>query len=326
MHNHGLPVKNLSDDDIANIIYRSAKAARDQRRTASGDGDGVRFAALRRYGDPNTADQKNQLRDGKVPCADGFMEWAGLKGKNLYADYEFLYSRHHKYFNSPEEVKAAVELVLAKPEQVKDKDHNISFVGFDEVTGDIYRIEINPNITGRANHVRSVFKITAQNYNDIKLEQPRVLQPSSTALHEDGRKTMTISSFMSNNISQNPENAKLGSQQTDAALANTSREYRNASEFYRNIIAKVLNYKLPGEKNPENASSTDKNGPSAAPDGAMEGKRTGRTGRTGRTSLTKTARSLLSLAISENRPALHTIKQPAAKSNAEFHSKKTSPC
>ena len=108
----------------------------------------------------------------------------------------FLYSRHHKYFNSPEEVKAAVELVLAKPEQVKDKDHNISFVGFDEVTGDIYRIEINPNITGRANHVRSVFKITAQNYNDIKLEPQRVLQPSKTALQDGRAATMTITNFM----------------------------------------------------------------------------------------------------------------------------------
>ncbi len=45
------------------------------------------------------------------------------------------------------------------------------------------------------------------------------------------------------------EITKLGSQQTDAALANTSRKYRNASEFYRNIIAKVLNYK------PENQES-----------------------------------------------------------------------
>ena len=42
-------MKNLSDDDIANIIYRSAKAARSQRRTAKEnsavDGDGVRFLA-----------------------------------------------------------------------------------------------------------------------------------------------------------------------------------------------------------------------------------------------------------------------------------------
>ena len=48
--------------------------------------------------------------------------------------------------------------------------------------------------------------ITAGNYNEIKLEPPRVLQPSSTALPGDGRKTMTITNFM-DNIPQNPENA-----------------------------------------------------------------------------------------------------------------------
>ena len=155
-------------------------------------------AALRKKGDPNTADQKNQLRSGDVPHIIGFKEWAGLKGKKLYADYEFLYSRHHKYFSSPEETKAAVELVLAKPEQVEDKGKNLSFVGFDEETGDIFRIEINPKIKGQANHIRSIFKITADNYNKIKLDPPRVLQPSSTELQKTGRKTMTITSFMNN--------------------------------------------------------------------------------------------------------------------------------
>ena len=29
MHNHGIKIKHLSDDDIANIIFRSAKAAKD---------------------------------------------------------------------------------------------------------------------------------------------------------------------------------------------------------------------------------------------------------------------------------------------------------
>ena len=42
-------VKHFSDDDIANIIFRSAKAARDRRRTASRDGDGVRFLADGKY-------------------------------------------------------------------------------------------------------------------------------------------------------------------------------------------------------------------------------------------------------------------------------------
>ena len=142
----------------------------------------LRFEALRRKGDPNNAEQKNKLVDGNVPCVSGFMEWAGLKGKKLYADYEFLYSRHHKYFSNPEETKAAVELVLSKHEKVKNKGKNLSFVGFDEVTGDIYRIEINSEITGNANHIRSVFKITPSNYNEIKLDSPRVLQPSKTEL------------------------------------------------------------------------------------------------------------------------------------------------
>ena len=40
-------------------------------------------AALRREGAPNRAEERFLLRDGNVPCADGFMEWAGLKGKGL---------------------------------------------------------------------------------------------------------------------------------------------------------------------------------------------------------------------------------------------------
>ena len=56
-HNHGFKVKHFTDDDIANIILRSAKAARDQRRSMEGkrtgtdksdysdksDGNGTRF-------------------------------------------------------------------------------------------------------------------------------------------------------------------------------------------------------------------------------------------------------------------------------------------
>ena len=210
----------MTHAQIETLLARAARKVRSravvkENLTTETDGYGkvrsgteeVRFAAaLRKPGDPNNAEQKEKLTDGNVPHVSGFMEWAGLKAQNLYADYEFLYSRHHKYFSSPEEAKAAVELVLAKPEQVKNVRKNLSFVGFDEVTGDIYRIEINPVITGKANHIRSVFKITADNYNEIKLEPPRVLQPSSTALPGDGRKTMTITNFM-DNISQNPENA-----------------------------------------------------------------------------------------------------------------------
>ena len=101
---------------------------------------------------------------------------------------------------------------------------------------------------------------------------------------------------LDDNISQNPEIAKLGSQQTDAALANTSREYRNASEFYRNIIAKVLNYKFSDEKIRKMQALRTKTAPPPLRTELWRASGRKRTSRTG------TVRSLLSLAISENRP------------------------
>lgn len=103
-----------------------------------------------------------------------------IKGQKLYADYEFLYSRHHKYFSNPEEARAAVELVLSKPERIKDFGRNFAFVGFDEVTGAIYVVKIDPRVKNKANHVRSVFEITAQQYQKYKLEASPVLQLSPT--------------------------------------------------------------------------------------------------------------------------------------------------
>ena len=83
LHNHGLVVKNLSDDDIANIIYRSAKAARDQRRAAAANtatGEGVRFLAFDKDG--------NQLFDvqgrGQMTITDI------INDKNISEDTEIL--------------------------------------------------------------------------------------------------------------------------------------------------------------------------------------------------------------------------------------------
>ncbi|MBR7119964.1 MAG: hypothetical protein IKC77_07190 [Lentisphaeria bacterium] len=245
----------MSDNQIETLLARASRKVRRNRfgressvvtvNTATDkqnldvDGqDGLRFAALRKQGDPNNAEQKGKLVDGHVPHADGFMEWAGLKGKSLYADYEFLYSRHYRYFKNPQETRAAVELVLAKPEQVADIKGNISFVGFDEVTGDIYRIEINPDIKGQANHIRSIFKITASNYNEIKLEQPRVLQPSKTALHKGGSATMTISNFI-DNISQFSENASA--EEFRFSIADFSEEQqRNIMDILSPFVGDVV--------------------------------------------------------------------------------------
>ena len=101
--------------------------------------------------------------------------------------------------------------------KVKDLNGNASFVGFDEVTGEIYRLDINKRMTGRANHIRSIFKISPEQYNKIKLAEPRVLQPSSTALPEGGRKTMTIASFICN-VAHNDEKSSRQSVDTRAGV------------------------------------------------------------------------------------------------------------
>ncbi len=161
-------------------------------------------AALRSDFDPNTAGEPGQLRDGNVPHAPGFLEWAELKGTRLYADYEFLYGRHSQYFSSQEMARAAVELVLANPEKVQDKDGNRSFVGFDAETGSIYRIEIDPVVKNKANHIRSVFEISPTQYEKIKLAESPVLQlsPTEGTGQSAGR---TIASFMERNIQHQSE-------------------------------------------------------------------------------------------------------------------------
>ena len=158
---------------------------------------------LRNSFDPNRAEEKCLLRDSAVPYAPGFMEWAGLKGKNLYADYEFLCGRHWHYFEDQEHARAAVELVLSHPEQVQDRNEkNASFVGVDEMTGAIYRIEIEKKVRGKRNHIRSIFQITPEQYKKIKLEAPRVLQPSQNWFQNGVQQARTLSSFLRYNTSK----------------------------------------------------------------------------------------------------------------------------
>ena len=153
---------------------------------------------LRNPSDPNRAYETGLLRDGNVSAVEGFMEWAGLEGKTLYADYEFLYGRHWRYFKDQEHARAAVELVLSYPEQVQDmsRGRNVSFVGVDELSGVIYRIEIEKKVRGKRNHIRSVFQITPEQYKKIKLEPSRVLQPSQTGSINGVQNARTISSFL----------------------------------------------------------------------------------------------------------------------------------
>lgn len=172
----GRDLRVLLAKDAVYLRNVAADAVKKNLKAANGIDDAL-MMKLRVPGAPNTATQKGQLRDSDVPHADGFMEWAGLPGNRLYADYEFLYARHPQYFKSQEEARAAVELVLAHPERVKNVQKNISFVGQDAETGKIYRIEINPKMSRRRHHIRSVFEINQAQYNKIRLSPVQVFQP-----------------------------------------------------------------------------------------------------------------------------------------------------
>lgn len=56
------------------------------------------------------------LRDNNVPASPKAFKMLGLKPDRIYADYSFLQQRHSEYFDTPEEVRSAVEFVLADPE------------------------------------------------------------------------------------------------------------------------------------------------------------------------------------------------------------------
>ena len=122
---------------------------------------------------------------------------------------------------------------------------NASFVGFYEETGHIYRIEINKKITGRANHIRSVFEITPSNYNEIKLEPPRVLQPSKTALLKGRAATMPISNFMNkippNDSKVNPTSTKNSEKSSNGAVFSTVGDLeQNKRPYYDIPFAEIV--------------------------------------------------------------------------------------
>ena len=157
----------FTDREIETLLLRGYRKTRNARGAKAEGGD-ARFAALRREGAPNTADKPGQMRDSHVPHEEGFMEKYKFSGKGLYADYEFLYGRHPEYFEDVEHVRAAVEFVLAKPEEAGNIRDNLAFVREDQSTGKVYRVEINPKIIGKRCQIRSVHEITQTQYKKIK--------------------------------------------------------------------------------------------------------------------------------------------------------------
>lgn len=157
----------FTDREIETLLLRGYRKTQNARGAKAEGGD-ARFAALRREGAPNTAEESGQMRDSRVPHEEGFMEKYKFSGKGLYADYEFLYGRHPEYFEDAEHVRAAVEFVLAQPEEAGNIRDNLAFVREDQSTGKVYRVEINPKIIGKRCQIRSVHEITQTQYKKIK--------------------------------------------------------------------------------------------------------------------------------------------------------------
>lgn len=198
----------FTDREIETLLLRGYRKTR-AMRGAKAEGGEARFAALRREGAPNTAFKPGQLRDSHVPHEEGFMEKYKFSGKGLYADYEFLYGRHPEYFEDAEHVRAAVEFVLAQPEEAVDVEGNAAFVRRDEETGTPYRIEIEKTTRAKYNHIRSVHVLSEQQYEKAKVgatpanAASPVLQPSLNRVRQTdtngdltGRNGRTVSDFL----------------------------------------------------------------------------------------------------------------------------------
>ena len=198
----------FTDREIETLLLRGYRKTRNARGAKAEGGD-ARFAALRREGAPNTAEESGQMRDSRVPHEEGFMEKYKFSGKGLYADYEFLYGRHPEYFEDAEHVRAAVEFVLAQPEEAVDVEGNAAFVRRDEETGTPYRIEIEKMTRAKYNHIRSVHVLSEQQYEKAKVgatpanAASPVLQPSQNRVRQTdtngdltGRQGRTVSDFL----------------------------------------------------------------------------------------------------------------------------------
>lgn len=238
----------FTDKEIETLLLRGYRKTR-AMRSAKGEGGDARFAALRREGAPNTAEESGQMRDSRVPHEEGFMEKYKFSGKGLYADYEFLYGRHPEYFEDAEHVRAAVEFVLAQPEEAVDVEGNAAFVRRDEETGTPYRIEIEKMTRAKYNHIRSVHVLSEQQYEKAKAgatpanAASPVLQPSQNRVRQTdtngdltGRQGRTVSDFLRYDSTESGKvkhSLEDGSDFSDGADKYTLENAKASKEGYR---------------------------------------------------------------------------------------------
>lgn len=174
----------FTDRELEHILMRGIAAVRDNRayQTNRTDGD-VRFAAYRRPGAPNFAEKRGQLRDGNVPCRDGFLQDHGFNGNRIYADYEFLRGKHPEYFPDVEYARAVVEFVLNDPIPAGEVNGNPAFIRRDTETGTAWRIELRVR-NNKQVHVRSAHQLSGAQYEKMtgRSDTPESVRPDrSTA-------------------------------------------------------------------------------------------------------------------------------------------------
>ena len=174
----------FTDRELEHILMRGIAAVRDNRAYQTNHADGgIQFAAYRRPGAPNFAEKRGQLRDGNVPCRDGFLQDHGFNGNRIYADYEFLRGKHPEYFPDVEYARAVVEFVLNDPIPAGEVNGNPAFIRRDTETGTAWRIELRVR-NNKQIHVRSAHQLSGAQYEKMtgRSDTPESVRPDrSTA-------------------------------------------------------------------------------------------------------------------------------------------------
>ena len=287
MHNHGLGVKNLSDDDIANIIYRSAKAARDRRRSSVvkenlTTGEDVRFLAFDKDG--------NQLFNvqgrGQMTITDI------INDKNISEDTEILTDSGSNIWGKiTDEMAKKGEIFGLAPLPIKlfKGNHGFGIVHIYKHLSDFPNQDLARLMSLVFGNIEKIY--ARNDAGKIKLEifPPKARYYGILELRKQDGYYSVVSFFTRKKQHENAKGKLIWVRSSQSATSQaTSDQPKNEisgemlQENQAELTAQTLNninplqreIKLVSEKNPENASSTDKNGPSAAPDGAMEGKRT----------------------------------------------------
>ena len=194
----------FTDRELERILMRGIAAVRDNRAyQANSAGGDVRFAAYRRPGAPNFAEDRGQLRDGNVPCRDGFLQDHGFNGNRIYADYEFLRGKHPEYFPDVEYARAVVEFVLNDPIPAGEVNGNPAFIRKDTETGTAWRIELRVR-NNKQVHVRSAHQLSGAQYEKMtgRSDTPESVRPDrSTASGNRPKVDITGHTRAENNVS-----------------------------------------------------------------------------------------------------------------------------